>query len=205
MVKRGEQPDEQENMAAIAQELGATELSVTGNDALVASNLVPTVSDDDLRGITSYEDALALAEAINGTVTDISERLGSGFELLDNKDKSKLEGKGFIALLWRFTKGDFGMFASMALVTVDGERYIVNDGSAGIMRQLAELSSAVNPVFGGLRVPRGLRMSDYKTCPKCNRPMPQDQVMCDTPGCGYDGEERSKGETYYLDTAASKN
>lgn len=175
---------------------------VLSNEQLMGlSSIQPRVDDMDLRNISSYDEAVALAEAVHGAVLDISEEIGTGFSLLE--DKAKLEKVAFVVLTWRFTAGDFGSFASMALVTTAGDKYIVNDGSTGIHDQLKALSSEKR-VFGALRVPNGLRVSDYTTCPACGKPMTRDEVDCSNDLCNYSGEERSVGQTYYLDTSPAR-
>lgn len=163
------------------------------------ASLSQFAGDTELRAINSYEDALALATQINGTVLDISEELGSGFVLLDDKDK--LIGEEFALIQWRFTDGDWGVFVSAALVTKGGAKYIINDGSTGIRKMLLDFSQRTHR-FGGIKVPNGLRKSDYPTCPECGKPMSRDEIVCSNEKCGYEGEKRSIGITHYLDTSA---
>lgn len=159
-------------------------------------------NDADLRSITSYEDAVALAEQVHGTVIDIAQELGSGFALIDDKDR--LCGTEFVIIQWRFSAGDFGTFVSAGLVTKHGEKFIVNDGSSGMMDQLLQFSQATQR-FGGMKVPRGLRKSEYSTCPDCGKPMSREEIACDNAKCLYEGDKRGLGTTYYLDTAAAAN
>lgn len=180
----------------MAQEV---ELSIDNVRAL--ASLQQFADDQDLRSISSYDDAMQLAEALNETVMDISEELGSGFALLADKDR--LKKTPFVIIQWRFTAGDFkGGFVSAALVTQKGEKYIINDGSTGIMAQLMELSQK-HKRFGGLRVVNGLRKSEYSTCPECGNPMSRDEVACSNDKCMYEGDKRDKGATFYLDTSAA--
>ena len=184
----------------------ANEMELSIDNVRALASLQQFADDQDLREIGSYEDALALAESINETVLDIAEELGSGFALLEDKDK--LAKTEFVVIQWRFTAGDFGGFVSAACVTKGGDKFIINDGSAGIMAQLMELSQK-HKRFGGLRVPNGLRKSQYATCPEfdggCGRPMSRDEVECSNEKCDYSGDKRGTGQTYYLDTAAASN
>lgn len=193
---------DEQGMAEVAQSLGAQELVVSEDAAQMAawSAMVPQASDEQLRNVSSYDEALALAEEMNAAVFDISEELGTGFVLLE--DKSKLKGVEFVALLWRINPGTFGGFASMAVVTRGGEKYIVNDGSTGIYDQLRTLSST-KKVFGGMKVPRGLRDSQYATCMECGKPRTSDEVECSV--CHDTTERRAQGVTYYLDTTPLSN
>lgn len=177
---------------------GEIELSIDNVRAL--ASLQQFADDQDLRGVQSYEDAIALAEQINETVIEISEELGSGFALLEDKDK--LIKTPFVVIQWRFSAGDFGGFVSAAVVTKGGDKFIINDGSAGIMDQLMKLSQK-HKRFGGLNVPQGLRKSTYATCPDCGKPMSRDEVECGT--CNFSGEKRGVGQTFYFDTSADAN
>lgn len=183
----------------------AKEIELSIDNVRALASLQNFADDADLRGIGSYEDALALAEQINGNVIDIAEELGSGFALLD--DKNKLVGQEMVLIQWRFSSGDYGMFVSVGLVTKAGGKYIINDGSAGIRDMLLEFSQSTKR-FGGMKVPKGLRVSTYPTCPDCGRPLTTDEPVCtaEVKGgveCGYVGEKRGKGETFYLDTSAA--
>lgn len=179
-----------------------TEVELSAQNVQALATLVPYATDADMRGVGSYEDALALAEAIHGNVVDISEELGSGFAMLE--DKSVLVKQKFVILQWRFSPGDYLKgFVSVGLVTSRGDKYIMNDGSTGIYDTLLEFSQETQR-FGGIVVPKGLRRSEYPTCPECGKPMPKDVVECETVHCNYDGEKRSIGETFYLDTSADE-
>lgn len=145
-------------------------------------------SDDQLRSIKSFDDALALAsELYDGEVHSITEELGNGFTVLSTEDKDRLINVPFIIIGTRFNQGKEGEFVTIALTTKSGEKYIINDGSTGIFRQLAGDPSAGEPGLvertgrpGGWYVPCGLRRSDYEV--------------------EVDGKVRS-ATTYYLDTS----
>lgn len=122
-------------------------------------------SDSDLREIHSWDDALHVA-AESGEILRASEEIGSGFKILDDKDK--LLKVPFMALEWRFNSGQYENrygektdFVSVTVFTKHGDRYILNDGSTGIARQLRELSDRTGK-YGPLYVEEGLRVSrDY--------------------------------------------
>lgn len=164
------------------------------------------ITDDVLRGIgysgDAFADALAAAEAAYGTVQSIAEEFGNGFAVL--KDKSVLVGKKFLMLKWGFSQGDYGMFASVAVVTVDGGKYILNDGSTGICRDLHTFS-VQHGRYGGFIAENGLRVSQYATCVSCGRPRSSlDDDVCavilpNGSECGDASTQRGSGETYYLD------
>lgn len=149
----------------------SAEVAIPGSDFSV----------DELAGITSFDDALNLvAEKIGQeNVSVASQEIGDGFKLLDNKDQ--LCGVAFIAVTWDFHMGDHGEFTSMKVVTKDGGKFIINDGSSGIRDQLIGFSKK-KKTQGGLFCEKGLRRSDYKYTDE-------------------KGEEKP-ATTYYLDTSA---
>jgi hypothetical protein len=119
-----------------------------------------TVSDDALGEITSFDDALALLTETYGEagIVVASDVLGDGFAMLTNKDL--LIGVTFVAVKWTITMGDHGEFAVVKLVTIDGKKYVVTDGSTGLHQQLSDFSAKTGR-YGGLVVKNGLRKSDY--------------------------------------------
>lgn len=139
------------------------------------------LSSAQLSEITSFEDALKLAREQYGeaAVVAAADVLGDGFKLLDNKDQ--LIEVPFLALAWDFHQGDHGEFVSVKVVTRDGLKFVMNDGSTGIRDQLMQYSAEKNQ-YGGLFCMKGLRRSDY---------MHTDE----------DGKE-SAAKTYYIDTSA---
>lgn len=152
-------------------------------------------SDDQLRNITSIEDALALAaDAYGGTISAEELEIGNGFKLLGD-DKDRLVGMPFLLLAYTFNEGDFGEFASCLLITDRGDKVIMNDGSSGIYEQLLDIMKTTDRM-GGIHFPRGLRKSTYDTCTECGKPRKPSAKVC---SCGDVTERRAKGNTYYLD------
>jgi hypothetical protein len=117
------------------------------------------VSDEELRSITSFDDAMRFAAETYGSVEDLSTELGNGFNLIS--DKNALVGKKMVVIAVGFNDGDYGRFVSVACVTHDNKKYIFNDGSAGIRDQFQELVMRTNR-HGGWTVAKGLRRSDYE-------------------------------------------
>lgn len=133
---------------------------------------------EDLRAITSFQDAQRLLEANQVELLDASTEIGDGFTLLDNKDV--LVDIPFIALTWVFSDGDYpvidekgvpqvdpetgepimGKFCTMRVVTGDGKKFIVNDGGTGIAKQLLGFEQRTGRSVG-LLVQKGLRKSSY--------------------------------------------
>ena len=119
------------------------------------------LTDDALRSIGSIEDAIKLAAEVNHTApVVISDVLGNGFEVLPNDQKHKLVDEPFVIVDWRFYQGDKGpgLVVALMVVTRDGRKLIINDGSTGIRQQVESLDKA------GARPPilvKGLTRSDY--------------------------------------------
>lgn len=180
----------------------STEIATRSDEQIVElSRLQPRLNDSDLRSVETFEDAVASIEAEYGGVADIADFLGNGFSVLATADKYKLVGTPLIILEWRFNSGDQGLFVSATVVTQDNARLIINDGSTGIYAQLRDLSDEQGR-FGGLRVPKGLRASEYDTCAECGRPRRKDDAVCANERCGDESDRRARGTTYYLDTSA---
>jgi len=118
--------------------------------------------DNDLRGITSFDEAMKAAQKEYGEIVDASTAIGTGFDLMDTEGKDQLVGVPFIVLEMRFNWSEAynQEFVSFLAVTEDGRRFIVNDGSTGVYRQLRTFYDEWKRP-GGLLVKGGLRRSDY--------------------------------------------
>lgn len=149
------------------------------------ATIVTRLTNEELRAIESTADVLQLFQDKGAVVTDLSEVLGSGFEVVPTKHKGKLVDVGFLILEWNFTQGDKGEFVSLTVVTEDNRKLILNDGSTGIRDQIKELEQ--NGVFAPVLVRKGLRESVY-------------YYDSAEPGTKYkdDAEGREKATTYYL-------
>lgn len=116
-------------------------------------------SDTELRGISSFEEAKRLASDKFGSVDDASEVMGTGFTVLNGKDKDRLVKVPFVILSMDFNTGDQGPYVSFLCVTATDQKFVVNDGGTGIYRQLDEWMVRTGK-GGGLFV-NGLRKSEY--------------------------------------------
>lgn len=128
-----------------------------------AENAAALWDDDSLAAIGSFSDAMAAAQAEG--VQDISD-FGTGFTVLDTQDKVQLIGVPFLLLDCRFNNGDNGDFVSIALITEDNRKLIINDGSTGICKQLAGIvkrrgEQGVTHPQSNLWVKGGLSVSEY--------------------------------------------
>lgn len=131
---------------------------------VIAESNKRLMTDTDLSAIASFADAMSTVENTFGGVDDFA-NYGSGFEVLDDKDK--LLKTPFVILEFTFSQGEMGEFVSAPLVTEDGRKYILNDGSTGICKQLRDvrdrrLANGIFPAQQGVAVRKGLRVSSYK-------------------------------------------
>lgn len=113
-------------------------------------------NEDFLRSLDSFE---AISKAFGGEIVDATEMLGDGFTLL--KDKNVLVGVPIMIVKHKQVAGDHGTFSAAHVVTEDGKRYVIVDGSTGINEQLTRYASSAHagkPIF----LKSGLTRSDYE-------------------------------------------
>jgi hypothetical protein len=143
--------------------------------------------ENDLRALASFDDAVRLVEQRYGAIQDATTEIGDGFTVLSTEDKARLCGVPLLLMEWAFYPGKFGDrdFTAVRLIArMPGGlmgRYILNDGSTGLMEQLRKYTERTGRV-GGLRVERGLTESTY------TKELDDGQVI--------------EATTYYLDTSA---
>lgn len=121
---------------------------------------VPKYDSEALAAIESFDDAVRLAGETAGTIARADKELGDGFKLLDNAHKDSLVGVELLLMSWSFHPGDHGEFVAVKVVTRDGRKLVLNDGSTGVYAQLVDYSNKTNR-FAAMHVPNGLRRSDY--------------------------------------------
>lgn len=119
------------------------------------------LSDDDLERMSSYADVAAYATEAGLAAVDVSD-YGTGVELLDKNGKNRLVGVEFLILDWQWRTGDFAEegYVSLTLMTKDGSKYVLNDGSTGIREDVRRLERKI----GGkaiVKVGKGLSRGDY--------------------------------------------
>jgi hypothetical protein len=147
-------------------------------------------TNEDLLNISTFEDALALVAETYGDVLAADEVIGNGFRMLANKEK--LVGTPFVAIQWKFFDGDYGSkYTNLLVVTDRGDRYLVNDGGAGITRDLMEYSTRTSRM-GGVVFRNGLSSSTYDFCSECG------STVCEAP----DEHRMTPATTFYLDLSA---
>lgn len=159
------------------------------------------IDREQLRGITSFDDAVKLSAEVHGAVQDYAEEYGSGFDVVD---KSIFVNKTIAILEWRFASGDYGgetaKFVIATVVAKDDSKGIITDGSTGLCEQLLRIS-ADEGRYGGLIVRKGLRESTYDICSNCGAPRKETVLQCET--CGDESKTRNTGRTFYLDESLS--
>lgn len=144
-------------------ENGLPEFIDTRKDGTAIVKRQPALFNDaELREISDFKSVLEAAKAKGLAVTDSGDEIGNGFSLLD--DKRVLVGKELVIIDWKFTHRSVANgadedadFVTMLVITDTGEKWIVNDGSTGIYKQLSELG---DPHV--IHAAKGLRVSDYK-------------------------------------------
>jgi hypothetical protein len=173
------------------QQMQENAAKLEGTGALATRSLF---SDAELSGITTFEDAAQLLASKNVPV-ESSEDYGTGFHVLP--DKAALISKPFLILSWRFNEGDFGDrgFVSAELITEDNKKYVLNDGSTGVLTQLQEVTRArvergVENPNAGLIVRQGLTRTQYW----------YNEVSGETSGKAREGKGWVPASTYYLST-----
>lgn len=125
---------------------------------------IPKFSDADLRAISTFDDAMALVAETFGqeNIFTADQVIGNGFRVLSKNEKDRLIGVECMFLSWRFNPGKFAdEFVTALIVTRAGEKYLMNDGSSGICKQLQQVTETTGRE-GGMYVRNGLSRSDYE-------------------------------------------
>lgn len=122
---------------------------------MAPSKTLVNPADIDWARVTTFDDAIATLRASGIDVTPISD-FGEGFILLPTKDKATLKGVDFLIIDGgiRIDAKTGREYLSFRLITRDGRKFVVNDGSVGLCAQgrriLAARHSLTNvSVMGG--------------------------------------------------------
>ena len=117
----------------------------------------------DYSQVRGLDDAIAAANAAGLDVQDITD-FGDGFVLLDSGDKATLKGVPFVIMdgMNRVDKSTGRSYVSLRIVTGDGRKLIVNDGSVGIYEQAQSIFEK-RGTLRGLIVKDGLTGGEYTT------------------------------------------
>lgn len=123
---------------------------------------VATVDLNDenvLREITTLSDVFSIFEKAGIDIVDAESMLGDGFTLL--KDKNRLVGAELAIIKHKQVDGDHGTFSVAHIVTADGGKFVIVDGSTGIHSQLTQYAASAHagrPIY----LKSGLTRSDYE-------------------------------------------
>jgi hypothetical protein len=124
--------------------------------------------EDTLRNLSSFDQALDLFQNTPDGIVTADQEMGDGFTVLETGKKRRLIDVPLLFMEWEFYKGDYGdnseFVAARVLAKFEGGglgKYILNDGSAGIFRQLKAYTEKTGR-RSGLIARNGLRVSDYE-------------------------------------------
>lgn len=140
-------------------------------------------TEDVLRKISDWN---SLGDFVRGNdiaVENLS-AYGANLTVVNKADKDALINVPFMIVDYRFQEGDSGPFVSAVIVTKNpisinggapGSKFVVNDGSTGIMAQLerieAERAESHDDEIKPLYCEHGLRKSDYVRRDENNEPI----------------------------------
>lgn len=125
----------------------------------------PGYSNEDLRALVSFDDALALMRDMGVDVEDVADAIGDGFALLKTEEKNRLVDVPLLFLTWSFAEGDQGEYVVARVLAQEQHgmaKYVITDGSVGVYQDLLSYTRAREGKIGGLRAMKGLSRSDYK-------------------------------------------
>lgn len=144
---------------------------MTSTEIAKPDNAAAVFNDDVLSRMSSFEDAIAAFKDAGIAPESVSD-YGTGFSILENK--AALLGVPFVILDWRFNvsekftdeNGEPLHFVSAEVFTKHNEKWILNDGSTGIAKQLRAVTDArierKHPApQTGLLCEKGLTVSEY--------------------------------------------
>jgi len=139
----------------------------------VASKDVESWSDED-RSPVQYVPESGLDELSAQELGEISQLHIQDIDERVQFEKDDLVGKPFFLLDWHFTPGEYGddsEFAVVVIRTVEDQLGFFTDGSTGVRVQLHKYQNRLEKdsrwdeykagALGGIRVPSGLRKSNY--------------------------------------------
>jgi hypothetical protein len=115
----------------------------------------------DWSGIDDFDSAFAALNEAGIVKTDATE-YGDGFILLDSKKKETLKGVDFL-ILSGHVRSDAATgreYVSLRIITEDGRKLVVNDGSVGIAEQAKRIGRERGSLTG-VMVKGGLTGGSY--------------------------------------------
>lgn len=120
------------------------------------------IADHELRDIESVADLMDLITDSEEPALDAADFVGSGSELL--KDKERLVSVPFWAVQWRFNQSDDyedAWFVSVQILTEHGEKFVINDGTQGGIRDQLHAVTRKTGKMNFFRCSKGLTVSEY--------------------------------------------
>lgn len=119
----------------------------------------------DWSGVDSFDAAIqALQDA--GIEAEVITEYGDGFILLPSKEKSTLNGVAFVIVdgVFRVDRETGRDYLSLRIITADGRKLVVNDGSVGLYVQAEQIArKRKSGQLAGLVVSQGLTGGEYTT------------------------------------------
>jgi hypothetical protein len=179
------------------------DVAVVEESSGVIQPAVPRFTDDELRSITSAQDALAMLKARFGeeAVIRADTDMGNGFRIADDDVKDSLCGMPLVFISWDFTLGKYldsegklRDFCTAFVVADDGGKWILNDGSTGLCKQLSEETERTGRQ-NFLVAPNGLNRTDYQIGTIDGRKVAVPR--------NYEGPTEP-AHTYYIDTSGRR-
>lgn len=143
---------------------GSAESATVATQDMTSAEIVRLISNEQLKGIQSFEDAIALAQEIYGELAS-SDELGNGFVMVE---KETLLGVPFVVVdtsvkpSEKFKRdGQPSLWAIIRAVTKDHKKVIITDGSTGLCQQIIQWRTEKGKT-GGFMAFHGLRKSEYE-------------------------------------------
>lgn len=139
--------------------------------------------------LQTFEDAIRLGME-HGIVVS-SEEMGDGFMPIPDVDM--LIGLPFVIVDWHYGKNKkYGTdFIIIRLITKHNEKYMMIEGSTGIMRQLQMYEQLAEQKIGTYRCMKGLSKSEYFYSTELKQVVPETYIS------QYDGD-KIQAATYYI-------
>lgn len=155
-----------------------------------AEVVATTVNEDSIQALDSFAAALDL---FGGQAVNIADVAGDGFTRLETK--ATLLNIPLLVIDWEEVIGTETqkLFATIRVITTDGRKYRIADGSTGMMRQLQEIRDNKG-VTRGILVKGGLVESKYFIDDDTREIIPADKVATWTGA-------KSPASTFYFATS----
>jgi hypothetical protein len=180
-----------DDVDARVDQIMAEKAAAEDTDTVTALSRLPgSLSNEQLREI----DVSKIRELALGAGD--ADELGTGFRKVD--DKRQLIDTSFLIVEYRFFEGIKSLFATVFLVTDDGRKLFITDGSTGIRAQLEEWTKQHSGNMTRMLCRNGLRMSEYRVCNNDSTVRGMGEEIC--PTCGETAAKTAA--TFYINENA---